>query len=158
MIKDWRESHVFRGGDLKRGAENNISDMDVYKKARTNPQKYMLDDGYRPNFFRVRADLVEERQVSVSRGDSWMQEMIRMYEDMSGLSATDANFWQEPGFKEAVKKGFSIQLRRMIDDQGWVWIIVRAMETDWMFKRRVGELDRQEAIRRQKLKSMDRKW
>lgn len=152
MIKDWRETFTLSGRDLKKGSENSITAMDIYNKAKTNPQKYMLDDGIRPNMFRVRDALVEEHKTNVSRNDQSIQTLIRMYEDMSGLIANDAKFWEDPGFKEAVRKGHSIQLRRYIDDQKWVWIVVRDTEDDWVFKRRVSELDRQEAIRRSELR------
>ena len=152
MIRDWRESFTMSGAELQRSAEDNISAMDIYNKAKTNPQKYMLDDGHRPNMFRVREALAEEKKVNVSANDSSVKTLIRMYEDMSGLNANDARFWEEVGFKEAIRKGHAIQLRRIIDDQEWVWVVVRDTGDDWMFKRRVSEQDRQEVVRRSKLK------
>lgn len=160
MNIDVADTFLVNGQALKRKVLGTVTDMEALKLTARNPDRYRIpNDTFRPNMFKARDDAVASRMSQCSAGDSWVREFITQWCAMSGLPSADADFWREAGFMEAVRAGRDIQLRRYLDEDGWAWIAVRDMPSNWLHRKRLPELTRAKMVAAaQKRKTVRSRW
>lgn len=143
------ENFRFAGSELKRRILSSVSDLDAYKVAGRNPQRFRLfQDSERPDMFKARQQASAERLGRVQLSDPWVRDIIDKWCAMSGLPAGEAQFWSESGFREALREGRDIQLQTYLDDDGWAWIATRDSPNHWLHRKRLPEAVRQLFVRR----------
>lgn len=153
MLNDTPDTWLANGETLKRRLISSVSDTDAMRLAARNPQRYKItEDASRPNMFKARDDALSERTRKCSPSDPWVREIIDQWCKMSGLTASEADFWRELGFLEAIKNARSLQIRRFLDDDGWAWIVVRDIPSYWLHRKRLPEATRQKMVEAAKRK------
>lgn len=160
MDIDNPDEYLVRGDVLKRRLEGSVSDGDAWRAAARQPHRYrMPNDDLRPNMFKARDDALQSRMRACDGSEPWVRELIQKWVRMSGMTASDADFWRDSGFMEAVRAGRDIQIRRFLDDEGWAWIVTRDSPNHWVHKRRLPESVRKEMqASAQRRKSQARSW
>lgn len=130
------------GSKLKQLFENNFSEAAVQQEIAKNPSKYKIGDFYGLfvfNTFKARSNVYNNYDKNLSLRDPCVQEVIKKWSEMTGLPYTEAVFWKEKGFFNAIKEGRDIQLRRYIHSDGWAWISIQDSPFNWMYKSRLSE-------------------
>lgn len=151
MQLDSVESYLINGQALKRRVVSSVSDTEAMKIASRNPDRYRIptvnsSDGFRPNMFKARDAALSERMKRCHSSDPWVREILVQWCQMSGLPASEGDFWRELGFMDAVRNGRDLQIRRFLDDDGWAWIVVRDIPSYWLHRKRLPESTRQHML------------
>ena len=158
MTPEVADIFTVNGRALRQRIVAGVTDSQAYRVAARAPEKYrLLGDNARPNMFKARDDAVGDRMKRCHSSDPWVRELITQWVNMSGLQPADADFWQAPSFMEAVREGRDLQIRRYLDDDGWAWIVVRDVPTQWTHRRRLPEAVRQKMVA-QKERQKGRTW
>lgn len=158
MYDDPLDSVLINGASLKQRVLASVSDTAVLSFASRNPERYATPGApERPNIFRARREAVASRMEKCDSSDAWVREIVGHWCRISGLKPTDADFFREPGFMEAVRQGRDIQVRRYLDDDEWGWIVIRDIPSHWLQRRRLPETIRQEMLTKKRRKEADRR-
>lgn len=154
------DSVTIDGRELKRKIVSGVSDGDAYRTAARNPLKYRVpNDDFRPNLLKARDDTLRGKLASCNSTDHWVRDILKKWSDISGLPHTEADFWREPGFMDAVKNGRDLQIRRYLDEEGWAWVVIRDIPSHWLRKNRLPETSRLKMLELQdKKKELSKKW
>ena len=130
------------GTKLKQLYVSHFSEYEVQKEILKNPFKYKIGEIYGSSIFntsKARSEALNKHEKNLSSRDPCVQEVLKKWSDLTGLPYTEATFWKEKGFSDAIKKGRDIQLRRYIHSDGWAWLSIEDSPHSWTHKMRLPE-------------------
>jgi len=154
------DSYSISGRELKQKMVNSVSEGDAFRAVTRNPQRYVFNnDPLRPNMLKARDDALRAKFQACGPSDPWVADLIRVWTKMSGLAATEADFWREKGFLDAVRAGRDLNIRRFLDEESWAWIVVRDTPSHWLHRRRLPESVRKEMVEaKMRRQGREKKW
>lgn len=140
-LKTKLERETFSGEVLRARASARVSDSEALRIAFRDPHRYSMPNGLelRPNMIKARDEAERQRLNQLPRFEDWLNPIIQRWCEMSGYTRQECDFWQEAGFQAAVRKGKDIEVKQVVDSDGWAWIYVRDQPFEWMHRKRVRE-------------------